>query len=113
MAIRAQKDALLRLGTKGVERERDTLRVQLDELFRRIDVVEVERPHRLRVPAPHASAPCLFDEDPLHLAPTARDRLRATLSTPVVAPAVYDELGFAVSCAHHLRFTRAVLARDT
>src|SRR5262249_17276258 len=104
MAIRAQKDALLCLGTERLKRERDAPRIELQALGRRIAVVEVERSHRRRISTDRATSTGLGDQYRLHLSTPPRDGLSTAAAAPVVATPVEHEAGLTMPGARHLGF---------
>jgi hypothetical protein len=75
MAIRAQKDALARLGPQRLKRERHALGVDRVPLLRRLDLMEMKRSH--------ARTASLLDEDRLHSSASAGYGFRSAPLAPV------------------------------
>ena len=71
MAVRAEQDALARLGPRAVKRSRNPFATEMEALGRRVEVVELKNADAVRVPTRRASAAGLGDEDLLD-PPTAR-----------------------------------------
>lgn len=75
MTIRAQKNALLRLGTSAVERTRHPGDAQREPLLARIQVMELQRTYVPVISTNRAAAPGLGHENRFDLPSASRDRL--------------------------------------
>lgn len=100
MTIRAQKHTLLRLLAETVDASTTAALTQAKGLGGGIELVEVKRARKLRVPAKNAPAPGLGDQPQLRSSPPVDHTLLATLHAPVVAAPLEDEPGFAVGPAN-------------
>jgi hypothetical protein len=97
MAIRAQKDALLRLSTECFERKGNTLRVEFEPLIGWLDVMKVQGSHVASVSTDTAGSPGLLHEDRLHLPSSSRNGGRSAPPAAIAAATVQAELRLTVA----------------
>lgn len=110
MAVRAEQDALLHLGSTPSQRSRVSPVPDMEILAPGVDVMKLQGAYPARVSAKEASTARLLDKRALDAPPPLRHCQGTTFLAAVVAASLEDELGGPVSHALESREPRSVTA---